>query len=409
MKCSDCGKEYPDYESICPQCNKPLTASPFDSLSTFSFDSGQSGTFSLDQSPPVPFTYSFDEGQTVLEEGGKVKKMKAAGEYMNINCPACMSLIYYGEDIKVCTKCDTAYHERCFPEAGCLSPACAPGRPALKVKDAPLLKTKEPPAMKTMDLPAAKSKEASHLDQQPPASAEKKTPTPVPARESALLVPPVLAIPVKESQLKGESRGASSMGIAAPGGPLNDYIGRTCPVCENRIFRGDEIYVCNNCDRAYHKFCFPQNGCQSPYCNEGKGVPKKFDHSEIQNHCGKCRNPVTLGTHRCTHCGALIDGAAEYTPPAEFSPSSAPSRDATLGWNSLVLALGSVFFLLIPCIGFLVSPICAISAIGKGKSAMADLTQKTMGKAGYYGGIIALCIYGLYMLGIFLSLSTRRH
>ncbi len=317
-----------------------------------------------------------------------------------------MSLIYYGEDIRICKKCDTPYHDRCFPAEGCTSPVCS-GTAAAPAR------AKEPPQVK--EPPSAKKKPV--IDKKSPATgaaaltagaaisggthATKKIadePPKTPARQSLPPAPPAAPPLVREAQVKGDTRGVASLGTASPGGALEDYIGRPCPVCENRIFRGDEIYICSNCDRAYHKFCFPATGCQSPYCGEGKGVARMVSLNAEGVPCRKCGKPIKGTVHRCPHCGTLTadspDMAAAYT--TGYTP---PAQDLNLGWNSLILGIASFFLIFLPCLGCIGTPLCGISAISKGKAAMGDPAQAGAGKVGYYLGIAALSIYGLMVLG----------
>jgi len=428
MKCTGCGKEYPDYESACPQCGAAQSSSAFDSVPSFSFDTkdqsgfslgqdpsttfsysfdtkDQSG-FSVGQDPSTAFSYSFDSGTPVLEAGGKVQKQKAADRYMNVNCPACMSLIYYGEEIRICRKCDTPYHDRCFPPGGCSSPACS-GQGTAPVKAKELPPVKETPVSKPTKVIDKKPAAAGAAAIGAGAASTKKIadePAKTPARQpQPPSPPPPVKPPVSGAQGRSDARGVSSTGVAMPGSSLNDYIGRPCPVCENRIFKGDEIYICNNCDRAYHKFCFPANGCQSPYCGEGKGVAKKVVLDAGGTPCRKCGQPIRGTVHRCPHCGTLTADSPERA--AGYATSySTPSQDANLGWNSLVLGIASVFLIFIPCLGCIGTPLCGISAIAKGKTALGDPAQAGAGKVGYYLGITALCIYGLMVLGYMIGM-----
>jgi len=57
--------------------------------------------------------------------------MKANRNYMNRICSICLAQIFFGDDITVCNKCDTAYHGECSPPGGCISKGC-------KVDDLPL-------------------------------------------------------------------------------------------------------------------------------------------------------------------------------------------------------------------------------------------------------------------------------
>jgi hypothetical protein len=400
MKCRYCNGTFPDYETECPTCKKPLdssfsfetafepSTSAFPAENAFKLieqgessaskesrkESGESLENLIDGPPSTPATESEAEGAK-----SAVRQMKANRKYMNMNCPQCMQLIFFGDDITICNECDSAYHPACYPPGGCTSAACAGKRTA-------------PPAARKTNILG-----------DPPYPGIHPPPARRPAAGMAEPLPPISApalIPSHEQPQQAVARG-----IIDQGGDFKNYLGKFCPVCKNAAFAGDEVYVCKTCENVYHKWCFPTTGCDSERCKiQTRAVPSGAMLAPDEKFCFMCRGPIKQTAVKCRHCGAILDPKlrAERT-----DGSGGLVNDKTAGWNSVILGAASIMTFMCVCLP--VGPLCAYYAIKRATIAKQDEPQAMMGSIGYVLGVIGYCLYGFFALMALISMATKGH
>lgn len=117
MRCPQCQREVSPAESECPVCKVPL-GRKIEPLKRYNSNGGEEEIVSL----PTSMGGVPQSGPAAAP--AEVIDMKANRKYMNRDCPQCLKTIFFGDDIKVCTGCDTAYHAACFQVEGCTSQAC---------------------------------------------------------------------------------------------------------------------------------------------------------------------------------------------------------------------------------------------------------------------------------------------
>ncbi|MDR1629043.1 MAG: DUF2628 domain-containing protein [Oscillospiraceae bacterium] len=132
---------------------------------------------------------------------------------------------------------------------------------------------------------------------------------------------------------------------------MNDFVGKTCPYCNNELQETDEVVLCGSCGRPHHKACWAENGgcttfgCDGSVSQNGAAASPAGLEAESPpqagTFCTSCGARQEASTRFCGNCGACIDppqahaqnagqntsgGQAYYAPPyGQSNDSYAPN------------------------------------------------------------------------------------
>lgn len=106
-----------------------------------------------------------------------------------------------------------------------------------------------------------------------------------------------------------------------------------CEFCDTKGLLGKSQRYCANCGAP-----------QSP---DKRYFPKQGEARRVDGHifvgadrtCPACQAPQSAKAHNCTHCGSVLDGAAEVRGVAAPQPPARPARRKRSVWPFVVAAL----------------------------------------------------------------------
>ncbi|MBN2711964.1 MAG: hypothetical protein JXR97_05950 [Planctomycetes bacterium] len=101
--------------------------------------------------------------------------------------------------------------------------------------------------------------------------------------------------------------------------------GSICPICNNEIELGDDIFVCSECQTAHHYECHEgQGGCGNASCpaykaegdaldklalSEDEGSEDEGASGDDMKECPYCGEMVKTSAKKCKHCKEILDKA----------------------------------------------------------------------------------------------------
>lgn len=145
------------------------------------------------------------------------------------------------------------------------------------------------------------------------------------------------------------------MSKPAPPKPVvadGEVIGKTCPVCQTQIVRGEPVVACPACKLDYHHECWTENrGCGVYGCEMApetkKGPVKAEDQQDVawggEKRCPECRRQIKAQALVCHHC------KAQFASRDPISPEAWARREYTGGDLTKVQALMVAIFLASAC------------------------------------------------------------
>jgi len=107
-----------------------------------------------------------------------------------------------------------------------------------------------------------------------------------------------------------------------------------CDHCDARGLLGKSQRYCANCGA-------PQNPAKRYFPKEGE--ERRVDghlYEGADRTCPACSSPQSAAAHNCTHCGSVLDGAAEVHGVSEAPPRAAPAKPARPRRRSWPIVLG---------------------------------------------------------------------
>lgn len=94
---------------------------------------------------------------------------------------------------------------------------------------------------------------------------------------------------------------------------MENYIGKTCPFCKNKITDADQVMVCPSCGAVHHLNCWNENkGCTTFGCSKQHYEEQHTNHTDV---CTKCGATLADKQTFCPKCGA-----AKVEPVVKFCP-----------------------------------------------------------------------------------------
>jgi hypothetical protein len=142
---------------------------------------------------------------------------------------------------------------------------------------------------------------------------------------------------------------------ARPPSPVvadGEIVGKTCPICQTQIVRGESVVACPSCKLDYHHECWKENGgCGAYGCEqapETKKTPVKADDQQDvawggEKRCPECRQSIKAQALVCHHC------KAQFWTRDPISPEAWTRREVTGGDLSRAQTLLVALFLASAC------------------------------------------------------------
>ena len=123
---------------------------------------------------------------------------------------------------------------------------------------------------------------------------------------------------------------------------MNDYVGKICPYCKNKIQENDNIVVCSDCEMPHHTECWIENracttfGCQGTIKN-ADGTQSAVNAQTLQYEsqptpaaqkiCPRCGMPNAHTSAFCYNCGTPMGAPAAPQQNYNPNPYAAPQQN----------------------------------------------------------------------------------
>ena len=175
--------------------------------------------------------------------------------------------------------------------------------------------------------------------------------------------------------------------------------GKPCGWCAEPFTFGEEVAICTSCRLPHHASCWDQKqGCSGLDCSN-QPLKQLEQVAGAPAAAGK-KKELPPGRMLCPHCGRQIRQRAPYCRHCKSAPTSdgvyrGPTTTAPGAVSSLVCGIIGVLICQI-----VLGPIAIAQAVGAKKRIKADprYTGEGMATAGFVLGIVALCLFGIWVL-----------
>lgn len=173
---------------------------------------------------------------------------------------------------------------------------------------------------------------------------------------------------------------------------MEDYVGKVCPVCKQKINEQDTVMVCPDCDMPHHADCWEMNGGCSTFACAQQGTVKTKESMETctkcgtvfnegqafcakcgtprggvkKNVCGKCGAELQEGQEFCSKCGQKAGLIVESNVSTAINQFNAGVEEANAKKKKapLITAVSIVVLVLLVIVGIILAPKIFMGAEG---------------------------------------------
>jgi Prokaryotic RING finger family 1 len=140
-----------------------------------------------------------------------------------------------------------------------------------------------------------------------------------------------------------------------------EVVGRSCPICQTQIVRGELAVACPGCRLDYHDDCWKSNsGCGAYGCSfTPETIKAKVDENRSwggEKTCPGCRRKIRAELMECSSCDAVF-WTREAISPEAWANRELTGRDFERARNLSLLVfllsvMGCSFPIMAPYTGF---------------------------------------------------------